>query len=146
MRARIAIASILALGCFGCGGADEGVAEREPGAYESPESLSPQTPGESDPAAAIPDVATSPSPTDEAPGVSGDDTDVEITRKIREQLVAGDEPLSEHAQNVVVDAEQGVVTLSGPVENEREKEIVLTIARSTEGVTRVEDRLEIAQR
>jgi osmotically-inducible protein OsmY len=72
--------------------------------------------------------------------------DRDITSRIREKLVAGEDPLSSQAQSVSVVAEAGVVTLIGSVENQREKALVLAIARQTDGVARIEDRLEIARR
>jgi hyperosmotically inducible protein len=81
-------------------------------------------------------------PTDQ----SGSATDVEITRSIREKVVAGEEEFSTDAQNVKVITDAGVVTLRGPVENEREKRAIAEIARKTAGVTGVNDQLEVATR
>ena len=132
MRTRRAIVSSMTLFLFGCGNADERAAHT---AYESQAPPAPQEP----------DVAATPSETD-APAVPDVGEDLEITRRIREKLVGGPDVLSDRAQNVAVFANHGVVTLSGSVEDEREKEIVLSLVRETEGVSGVEDRLEIAQR
>jgi hypothetical protein len=82
-------------------------------------------------------------PTDQ----SSDPKDLEITRQIREKIVAGKgDPFSTDAQNVKVVTNDGVVTLRGPVETEREKEAIASIARETDGVKRVDDQLEVASR
>jgi hyperosmotically inducible protein len=47
------------------------------------------------------------------------------------------------AEKIVVDTREGVVTLSGKVKTPEEKEQVIQIARATEGVQKVEDRLEV---
>jgi osmotically-inducible protein OsmY len=46
--------------------------------------------------------------------------------------------------DIGVDAEDGVVTLTGEVDNEAEKILAADIAEGLDGVTRVEDRLQIA--
>ena len=46
--------------------------------------------------------------------------------------------------DVGVDAEDGVVTLTGEVDNEAEKILAADIAEGLDGVTRVEDRLQVA--
>ena len=139
MKARLAIASILGLAMFGCGSAEERAVAAESGNAEAPDTRAAEAPS----AGATPeldaDVAAAP------PAPAEAELDLEIERRIREKLVAGSEPLSGYAQSIEVTAEQGIVTLRGPVENPREREVVLSIARSTEGVTQVDDRLEIAE-
>lgn len=46
--------------------------------------------------------------------------------------------------DIGVDAEDGVVTLTGEVDNEAEKILAADIAEGLDGVTRVEDRLQVA--
>ena len=78
---------------------------------------------------------------------SSDPKDLEITRQIREKIVAGKgDPFSTDAQNVKVVTKDGVVTLRGPVETQREKEAIASIARETDGVKSVDDQLEVASR
>jgi len=80
-------------------------------------------------------------PTDQ----SSADRDVELTRMIR-QKISDDGQLGTDAENVKVIAQNGVVTLRGPVETEAEKQKIVEIARETEGVARVDDQLEVASR
>lgn len=53
--------------------------------------------------------------------------------------------LNEHLNplDIGVDAQDGVVTLTGGVENQAEKALAVRIAEGLEGVTKVEDRLEV---
>jgi hypothetical protein len=142
MRTALAIAPSILLAMLGCGDTDDRVAEREPQApaYESPPPSNP--PMVNAPTEPVPDVSTG-LPSAESPAATGGSTaDLEIMRKIREQLVAT-ENLSSQAQSIEVNAEQGVVTLRGPVGSDAEKEQVLSVARATEGVSRVEDELEV---
>lgn len=69
--------------------------------------------------------------------------DIDITASIRKSVVA-DDALSTNAKNVKIITEGGVVTLRGPVASEDEKTKIASLARSTPGVERVEDQLEIA--
>lgn len=71
--------------------------------------------------------------------------ELEITRPIRERITAED-AFSTDAENVKVITENAVVTLRGPVETNREKEVIAAIARETAGVARVDDQLEVARR
>jgi osmotically-inducible protein OsmY len=75
---------------------------------------------------------------------SNADTDVEVARRIR-QSIADSESMSMNARNVTVVADNGVVTLRGPVDGELEKQAIVNIAMRTPGVTRVDDQLEVAQ-
>jgi osmotically-inducible protein OsmY len=75
---------------------------------------------------------------------SNDAADVAVARSIRQSIVdAGS--MSMNARNVKVVAENGVVTLRGPVDGELEKEAIVGIAMRTPGVTRVDDQLEVAR-
>jgi hyperosmotically inducible protein len=137
MRLGWAIASSLVLALAGCGETrDDEMAgtDQTPSEAEQPAAAPEPAPG-----AAAPDVAA---PSETPPADT--DADLEITRKIREKLVAEEEPLSDQAQNVAVTAENGVVTLSGRVDSQQEKDRVLEIVRATEGVTNVEDQIEVA--
>lgn len=73
-------------------------------------------------------------------GVTVDDT--WITTKIQSKYFL-DPDVKGHDVNV--DAQNGVVTLSGAVESERQKQVALDIARQTEGVARVVDKLSVTQ-
>ncbi|HEU4430961.1 MAG TPA: BON domain-containing protein [Myxococcota bacterium] len=112
----------------------------------------PDTPGE------MPDVGPNESPeagdiaqTETDPGAptamdqSSADRDMQLTQMIR-QKISDNEQLSTEAENVTVIADDGVVTLRGPVETEAEKQAIVDIARETEGVSRVDDQLEVASR
>jgi hyperosmotically inducible protein len=74
----------------------------------------------------------------EASGQAPDDTS--ITQAVKEKLLLHPET---SAEKIDVDTHQGVVTLSGEVRSPQEKEQVVQIARNTEGVQRVEDRLSV---
>jgi hyperosmotically inducible periplasmic protein len=78
------------------------------------------------------------------PGDQGEsESDRTITQKVR-QGVVGHDGLSTNATNVKIITRDSVVTLRGPVESQKEKTTVETIARQVEGVKRVENQLEIA--
>jgi hyperosmotically inducible periplasmic protein len=70
-------------------------------------------------------------------------SDREITQKIRSALV-GDETLSTYAHNVKVVAQDGRVTLKGPVRTEDEKKTVEAKATEVAGAGRVTNQLTIA--
>jgi len=76
---------------------------------------------------------------------SSADRDTRLTLMIRQKITDNDQ-LGTDAENVKVIAQNGVVTLRGPVETEAEKETIVSIARETEGVARVDDQLEVASR
>ncbi len=80
-------------------------------------------------------VAAMPAPGAEAAA------DTAITQAVKEKLLTQPETA---AAKIDVDTHQGVVTLSGKVKTPEEKEQVIQIARATEGVQKVEDRLEVA--
>ena len=71
------------------------------------------------------------------------DADRTITQRIRQAVVDKD-GLSMNAKNVKIVTANGVVTLRGPVQSPAEKIDVASIARATDGVTRVDNQLEIA--
>src|SRR5262245_52398123 len=68
--------------------------------------------------------------------------DLELTRQIRQQLVAGD--FSTDAENVKVITEGGRVTLRGPVQSEQERQAVVEIARTVAG-GQVDDQLAVSR-
>jgi hyperosmotically inducible periplasmic protein len=74
-----------------------------------------------------------------APGAEAA-SDNAITQAVKEKLLTQPETA---AEKIAVDTHQGVVTLSGTVKSPEEKEQVIQIARATEGVQKVEDRLEV---
>ena len=69
--------------------------------------------------------------------------DREITQKIRRALV-DDKSLSTYAHNVKVVAQDGQVTLKGPVRSEDEKKTIEAKAAEVAGVGRVINQLSIA--
>jgi len=77
-------------------------------------------------------------PTDQS---RGSDADVELTRKIREQLTS-DSSLSSNAHNIKVITLGGVTTLRGPVNSQSEKERVAQIAQNVVGAN-VRNELQI---
>jgi osmotically-inducible protein OsmY len=66
--------------------------------------------------------------------------DVWLTTKIRAKFV-GDRDIK--ARNVSVSAHDGVVTLTGRVLNESERQLALTLASHTDGVKQVVDNLDV---
>jgi hyperosmotically inducible periplasmic protein len=70
--------------------------------------------------------------------------DLELTKKIRSELVA-DDSLSLKAHNVKIISIDGIVTLRGPVENAAEKERIAMLAEKAAGSGKVRNHLEIAQ-
>lgn len=72
------------------------------------------------------------------------ETDLTITQKIRQDVVSAD-GFSMDARNVKIVTADGVVTLRGPVESDRERSRIVEMARKVEGVKRVDDRLEVAR-
>jgi hyperosmotically inducible protein len=88
-------------------------------------------------------VAAMPAPGAESSAAgtpAGAPDDTAITQKVKEKLLLQPET---SAEKIDVDTHQGVVTLSGQVKTPEEKEQVIQIARATEGVQRVEDRLTV---
>jgi hypothetical protein len=68
------------------------------------------------------------------------ETDAGITTSVKSKLAADD---TVKAYQVDVTTENGVVTLSGDVETAAQKEHAVTLARNTDGVRDVIDRLEV---
>jgi osmotically-inducible protein OsmY len=71
----------------------------------------------------------------------GSATDRDITAAIRRAIVA-DDSLSTNAHNVKIITNEGVVTLRGPVENEKERVAVAAKAQTVAGVKKVDNQLE----
>lgn len=71
------------------------------------------------------------------------ESDRTITQRVRQAVVDKD-GLSMNAKNVKIVTDNGVVTLRGPVESSSEKADIASIAQRTDGVTRVDNQLEIA--
>src|ERR671911_1836897 len=69
-------------------------------------------------------------------------TDAGITTNVKTKLAADD---MVKAYQVDVDTANGVVTLSGAVENAAAKERAVTIARGTDGVRDVVDQIRIGE-
>ncbi len=76
---------------------------------------------------------------------SNSESDLRITQAIR-QAVVQDKDLSTSAHNVKIITNEGVVTLRGPVTSQQEKATIEAKATHVAGVTRVDNRLEIAKR
>jgi osmotically-inducible protein OsmY len=74
-----------------------------------------------------------------------DKLDRETTRKIRRALVS-DKSLSTYAHNVKVIAQNGTVTLKGPVRSEDEKKTVEAKAAEIAGASNVKDELTVASK
>ena len=75
------------------------------------------------------------------PGDQGDGLDLDITQKIRQEVVK-DDSLSMQAKNVKIITVGGVVTLRGPVESDAERASIGSLAMSVPGVKRVDNQLE----
>jgi osmotically-inducible protein OsmY len=70
-------------------------------------------------------------------------SDRELARHIRKAVIA-DKSLSTYAHNVKIIAENGVVTLRGPVRSEEEKASIESKAKSVAGVGDVHNELTVA--
>ena len=78
------------------------------------------------------------------PGDQGEnEVDRTITQKIRQGVMKND-ALSMTAKNVKIITANSVVTLRGPVKNDKEKADIVAIAQGTDGVKRVDNQLEVA--
>jgi hypothetical protein len=79
---------------------------------------------------------------------SGDQSETEadrtITQNVRKAIIA-DSSLSVLAKNIKIVTNRGVVTLRGPVNSENEKESIGNKAMQVQGVTRVDNQLEVNQ-
>ncbi len=71
------------------------------------------------------------------------ETDVEITRKIR-RAITSDKSLSTYAHNVKIIAMNGAVTLKGPVKSEKEKTTVEAVANKVAGTEKVTSEIEVS--
>jgi len=71
------------------------------------------------------------------------DSDREITQKIRQALM-DDKSLSTYAHNVKVIAQDGQVTLKGPVRSENEKKVIEAKAIEVAGAEHVTNQISIA--
>ncbi len=71
------------------------------------------------------------------------EADRTITQRARQRVVEQD-GLSLNGKNVKIITQDGVVTLRGPVDSQREKLSIVQNVSSIEGVRRVNDQLEIA--
>lgn len=70
--------------------------------------------------------------------------DREITKKIRRSITA-DKSLSTYAHNVKIIAQDGQVTLKGPVQSENEKEMIASKAANVVGAAKVDNQLTVKQ-
>ena len=78
------------------------------------------------------------------PGDQGSsDADLKITQQIRRALTDSDQ-LSTNAKNVKIITLDRVVTLRGPVSSSAERDAIVKVAKSTAGVRRVDNQLEVA--
>lgn len=68
--------------------------------------------------------------------------DMEVTRRIREAVVA-DKSLSTNAHNVKIITIDGTVTLRGPVESETERSKIVATAQQLAGKNKVDNKLEV---
>jgi hyperosmotically inducible protein len=71
--------------------------------------------------------------------------DIELVRKIR-QSVYGDKTLSTYAHNVKIVAQDGRVTLRGPVRTVAERDSIQQKAAAIAGADNVTNQLEIAEK
>jgi osmotically-inducible protein OsmY len=77
------------------------------------------------------------------PGDQGDSQpDRLITQQVRKGVM-DNEALGMTAKNVKIITQDGVVTLRGPVNNEKEKTDIGAIAQRVDGVKRVDNQLEV---
>jgi hyperosmotically inducible periplasmic protein len=70
--------------------------------------------------------------------------DLKITQLIRKTIIEN-HTLSTNAHNIKIITNNGVVTLRGVVNSEREREIILRIVSGVEGISRVNNLLEVKQ-
>ena len=73
---------------------------------------------------------------------SNSSADIKTTAVIR-RAVMHDKSLSLAAKNVKIIAENGVVTLRGPVKSQAEKTKIVELAKTHAGTAKVEDQLEV---
>lgn len=72
------------------------------------------------------------------------ESDKAITQKVR-QIIVKERDLSTNAKNIKIITVEGIVTLRGTVNNEKERGIVLNKTRSVTGVNGVNDQLEVGK-
>jgi len=72
-------------------------------------------------------------------------SDRELARQIRKSVVQ-DKSLSTNAHNVKIIAQNGMVTLKGPVNSEEEKQAVEAKASQIAGVDKVTSELQVARK
>jgi hyperosmotically inducible protein len=75
----------------------------------------------------------------------GSEADRRVTQQIRKTIV-DDPKLSTTAKNVKIITQDGAVTLRGPVKSTQEKTEIAAIAQKADGVKRVDNQLEIANK
>lgn len=75
-------------------------------------------------------------------GQMENEADRGLTQKIRQSLM-DDDSLSPQAKDIKIITLNGVVTLRGPVANEKEKSVVGNKAKGIEGVRNVDNQLEV---
>ena len=71
-------------------------------------------------------------------------SDVELTRKIRQAVVA-QKDLSTYAKNVKIITSKGQVTLKGPVKDMNEKTQIENLAKQVAGDEKVSNKIEVKQ-
>jgi hypothetical protein len=152
------VASILVLALAGLAGC-EPIATEETTVprVSTPDTSSTGTPATNDAPSGIPSTPSSSTPPDntainerDADGntktpIDQDEnqTDINISAKIREQIVAT-EGLSLNAQNAKVITSAGKVTLRGPVETAAERDTLGKIAKDVAGEGNVDNQLEVS--
>jgi osmotically-inducible protein OsmY len=82
-------------------------------------------------------------PQETADAQKNDATDLDLTKRIRQSLMA-DKSLSTYAHNIKIVAVNGTVTLNGPVRSQDEKTAVGMKAASVAGQARVVNDLTVA--
>ena len=80
--------------------------------------------------------------TDTAEKQSNNKDDLALTQKIR-QAVMNEGSLSMNAKNVKIIAQDGEITLKGPVDSQQEKDTIGTKAGEIAGKDKVENKLEV---
>jgi hyperosmotically inducible periplasmic protein len=80
--------------------------------------------------------------TDTAEKQTNSKDDLALTQKIR-QAVMKDGSLSMNAKNVKIIAQDGTISLKGPVESQQEKDTIATAAGEIAGKDKVDNQLEV---
>jgi osmotically-inducible protein OsmY len=73
---------------------------------------------------------------------SESEADRTLTQQVRKAVVA-DDSLSTMAKNIKIITIDGVVTLRGPVQNPREREIIEAKAQQIPGINKIDNQLEV---